>query len=109
MHFDLQENFFEREVGIRIIGDLEFLDCRIYAWRVDLCGFLSSSVFVSSVQLEYISAGELGPMVQTQCVNILMAFFFPLVRSSFATCMRCGGDVSALIGATAISTKKAVF
>ena len=42
--------------------------------------------------------------------NMLMTHFLPLAHfSSFATCMRCGGDVSALIGTTATSTNESMF
>ena len=51
VHFGLHEIFFERKVGIKSIGDLRFSDCRIHVWKGVLCGFLSSSVLVSSVQL----------------------------------------------------------
>ena len=91
--------------------------------KVSCAGFLSSSVLVSSVQLptsmsdtggiwdnakKDISTSEHVPMVLTQRVNMLMTSLKAHAHfSSFVTCMRCGGDVSPLIGATATSTNEA--
>ena len=88
MHFNLHEKFREREVGIRSIGDLEFSDCRISVWKGVLCGFLSSSILVSSVQLPTTMSDTGGiwdnakkgictseHMVQTLRANMLITLF----------------------------------
>ena len=50
------------------------------------------------------------PMVLTLRANMLMTLFLPHAHfSSFATCMRCGGDVCPLIGATATTTNDTFF
>ena len=49
-------------------------------------------------------------MVLTLLVNMLMTLFLHmLLFSSYVTCMRYGGDVCPLIGATATSTNEAFF
>ena len=51
-------------------------------------------------------------MLMCVCVDMLMTLFVFLPHahlSSSATCMRCGLDVSPLIGATATSTNEAFF
>ena len=85
------KNFLDREVGIMSIGDLQISDCRIFVWEGDLCGFLSSSVFVSSVQhptsmsntggtldnaKKDLSTSEHVPMVLTLRAYMLMTLFF---------------------------------
>ena len=113
MHFDLHEKFFEREVGIRSIGDLQFSGCRIFVRKVDLCRVLSSSVLVSSVQLPTSMSNTGGTrdnakkdistsehMVQTLRANMLMTLFLPHAHFlSFVTCC-CAEWMSELFFAT---------
>ena len=122
----MESSLNERLASIRSIGDLQFSGCRIFCseccvvrvFVVNRSCVQRPTAHVHEQQWRHMGQCEERHFYKRTCtygsdtacqhvddtVFTTCSFF-----SSFVTCMRCGLDVSPLIGATATSTNEAFF